>query len=206
MARMRWGLAMVVIATVSACGARSPYRVLPRNVRESVQRDFPDCRGRDVRGLDLGGSRYQVVACGLDLVYACAADRRRDCQIEGTGVVAVSGGGEVPAAYAQPQPQPMPVLQTTPTPTAQPTTTTPSREQVEQVIRAWLDTQRGAILGCTQTQAALVEVQWTAEGTPTIALGGEMHGSPGETCVVQHLAGVQFQNVGAAGELRHVIQ
>lgn len=203
---MRWGLAMFVIAAVSACGARSPYRVLPRNVRASVERDFPDCRGREVRGVDLGGSRYQVVACGLDVVYACAADRRRDCQMEGTGVVAVSGGGEVPAAYAQPQPQPVQVLQTTPTQTAEPAPAQPSREQVEQVIRTWLDTQRATILGCTQTQAALVEVQWTAEGAPTIALGGEMHGSPGETCVVQRLAGVQFQNVGTAGELRHVIQ
>ena len=232
-------VAMAALAIGTACGGR--YRGLPRNVRESVHRDYPDCRGRHVRGEDLGGGRYHVVACGLDVVYACATgphSRWQGCQMEGNGVV-VAGGGqpigvvvvtsgrEVPPAYAQAQPQPL-VLQTQPaeaqtvqtqtqpaqtqpaqTQPAQPAqqaAAQPSTEQVEGVIRQWLDSQRATILGCTQTQAALVEVAWTDAGVPTIALGGEMHGSPGEGCVAQQLAGVQFQNVGRAGQLRHVIQ
>ena len=226
------GLAVALAAfaiVITACGAGRRYRVLPRNVRESVHRDYPDCRGRHVRGENLGGGRYRVVACGLDVVYACATgphSRWRGCQMEGSGVVVAGAqpvgvvvvtttGGEVPPAYTQPQ---VMVLETQPAPAqSQPPTVqaeaapqqpaaAPSSEQVEGVIRQWLDSQRATILGCTQTQAALVEVSWTDAGVPTVALGGEMHGSPGESCVAQQLAGVQFQNVGRAGQLRHVIQ
>ena len=82
----------------------------------------------------------------------------------------------------------------------------PTREQVETGIRGWLDSQRTAILSCTQTEAALVDVAWTAEGTPGIALGGELHSTAGEQCVVAALGGVRFNTGGTEGTLRHVIQ
>jgi hypothetical protein len=222
------GLAVVIAALTLGvgCGRRSQYRTLPRNVRESVHRDYPDCRGRDMRGADLGDGRYRVVACGLDVIYECSAgphSRWRTCHLAGGAPgasVVYASGGEVPLAYQQPAPaaptatavvtvDPMapPPQPAAPTPSAAaPTAPTPGGEQVELALRGWLDTQRATILGCTGTPAALVEVAWTADGVPTIALGGEMHGTPAEACVVRSLPRVQLQNAGGPGALRHVIQ
>ncbi len=222
--------AVVLSFLAIACGHRGPrtasYPVLPRNVRESVHRDYRHCAGRDVRGMDLGNGQYRVLACGLDVVYACPIGRHsrwQTCQQAGGGmamvgaqpvtggatvtVYTVDGSGSVattaqPAVVATPAPAPATVQPTAPATTGP----VPTPEQVEAGVRQWIDSQRASILACTQTQAALVEVSWTTTGTPSVALGGELHGTPGEGCVATALSGVQFNSGGQAGALRHVVQ
>lgn len=209
-----WGallvLGAVALGTV-ACGRGDGLRRLPRYVTTSVHRDFPDCGRRDVRGRDLGGGRFEVVGCGMDIVYACPrhAARWRGCELEQQqqpayavvqqpmqqqpqgAVVVVTAGGQVEQQQ-----------QVLVTPQAQ----TPQQQATEATVRQWLDGSRAQILACTQTQAALIEVTWDATGVPTIMLGGEMRGTPGENCVRQQLGAVQFQNTGGPGQVRHVIQ
>lgn len=208
-------LGAMALGTV-ACGRGDGLRRLPRYVATSVQRDFPDCRGRHVRGRELGGGRYEVVDCGMNVVYACPrhAARWRGCELEQQqaqpvyavvqqpqqqqGVVVVTAGGQATGQTA--------TVLVPPPPQDTAGAQTPQQQATEATVRQWLDGNRGPILQCTQTQAALVEVVWTAEGVPTVALGGEMHGTPGEQCVVQALGSVQFQNTGGPGQVRHVIQ
>jgi len=88
----------MVAATAIACGGG--YPLLPRNVREAVHRDHPSCRGRHIRGLDLGDGRYQVLGCDLNVVYVCPTgphSRWRTCAPEQT-----AGGYAVATAPAQP--------------------------------------------------------------------------------------------------------
>lgn len=227
MHKERWvGIAVLAIASI-ACGSRGP-RVLPRTVRLSVQRDYPDCRGRDIRGYELGSHRYQVTGCGLDVVYLCPG-RRRPCVPEqaagayvvaappsaAIGVIVVTGGASGPETI-QTYPAQYPAgtasagATAAATASAGPTSSpapasAPSREQIEAGIGAWIDTHASEILQCTGTQAALIEVRWDASGAPAIALGGEMHGSPGEPCVQRVLSGVQLNVGGQAGSVRHVV-
>lgn len=205
-------LGTMALGTV-ACGRGDGLRRLPRYVTTSARRDFPSCGRGAVRGRELGGGRYEMIDCGVQVVYACPrhAARWRGCELEQQaqpvyavvqqpqpqqGVVVVTAGGQAE--------QPATVL--VPPPPQDPSTQTPQQQATEATVRQWLDGNRAAILQCTQTQAALVEVTWTAEGIPSVMLGGEMHGTPGEQCVVQALGSVQFQNTGGAGQVRHVIQ
>jgi len=223
---------VVALASVAsaACGSRSTqveYPVLPRNVRESVHRDHPDCRGREIRGLDLGNGYYRVLACGLDVVYVCPVgphSRWRPCYPDTRGGAATAAGSS----------QPTSVIIVTPNATSDTasaaqgtqsagvagasssgpiagggdatTSPVPTREEVEIAIRQWLDANRATILGCTGTAAAVVEVRWNAHGTPTIRLEGSLHRTPGERCVIQALSNAQFQVGGQAGRIQHVVQ
>lgn len=91
---MKASLLLLVAAAVSlgaGCGASDGLQSLPRYVARSMQRDFPECDRRDVRGIDLGGGRYRVVSCDMDVVYVCptAHARWRGCQLDQQGVYAV---------------------------------------------------------------------------------------------------------------------
>lgn len=94
----RWvGIALVAVTAV-ACGSR--YPLLPRHVRNAVHRDHPTCRGRHIRGLELGGERYQVLGCDLNVVYVCPSgphSRWGTCVPEPT-----AGGYAAATAPAQP--------------------------------------------------------------------------------------------------------
>lgn len=199
--------AVIALGTI-ACGRGDGLRRPPRYVATSVNRDFPQCGRRDVVGQDLGGGRFRIVACGMDVVYACPAQaaRWRGCNLEqqqmGYAVVqpqqqqvtVVSAGGDQGTATVLVPPPP------------QATAQTPQQQATESTVRQWLDGNRATILACTQTQAALIEMTWTAQGVPTISLGGEMQGTPGEQCVRSQIGSVQFQNTDGPGQLRHVVQ
>lgn len=90
---MRASLLLLVAATSldAGCGASDGLESLPRYVARSMQRDFPECDRRDARGIDLGGGRYRVVSCDMDVVYVCptAHARWRGCQLDQQGVYAV---------------------------------------------------------------------------------------------------------------------
>lgn len=216
---VRAAIAVAVAIVAVACGAAQyEGRTLPRNVRSAVQRDFPGCGGRHVRGEHLGGGRFHVLSCGLNVVYQCRRGRWGGCQLEQQMVVATAqpqAAGTVVVMGTAPQgglvitetqpAQQGQVVQAQPA-QAQPVAPTPEDDPVAIAVRGWLDAQRATILGCTQTQAALIEATWSAQGAIAVQLGGEMHGTPGEQCVVQHLSGVQLQNVTTAGTVRHVIQ
>lgn len=73
---------VIGLAALGGCGGRAN---LPRNVRESAHRDFPNCRGRDIEGevLDVAQNTYLVNACGVQVVYVCptgAHSRWRRCE------------------------------------------------------------------------------------------------------------------------------
>ena len=225
----RWvGVAMVVVTAI-ACGGR--YPLLPRNVRESVHRDHPTCRGRHIRGVDLGGGRYQVLGCDLNVVYVCPTgphSRWQSCMPEQTAggyavatapaqpvTIVVTGGVQgpqtiqsYPAQPAQAQAQP-PQAYAAPQAEAAPQAQAagvPTPEQIEAGVGQWIDSHRAEILACTGTPAALVEVAWDATGIPAVTLGGEMRGSQGEPCVAGVLSGVQLNVAGQPGSVRHVVQ
>ena len=169
----RWvGVAMVVVTAI-ACGGR--YPLLPRNVRESVHRDHPTCRGRHIRGVDLGGGRYQVLGCDLNVVYVCPTgphSRWQSCMPEQTAggyavatapaqpvTIVVTGGVQgpqtiqsYPAQPAQAQAQP-PQAQAYAAPQAQ-AAGVPTPEQIEAGVGQWIDSHRAEILACTGTPAA----------------------------------------------------
>jgi hypothetical protein len=213
----RWvGIAVVGITAI-ACAR---YPVLPRNVRESVHRDHPSCGGRHIRGLDLGGGRYQVLGCDLNVVYVCPTgphSRWRACMPEQTAggyaaatspaqpvTIVVTGGVQGPQTIQSYPAQPAP--QAAPPPAPAQAWAAPTAEQIEAGVGQWIDSHRAEILACTGTPAALVEVTWDATGIPAVALGGEMRGSPGEPCVAQVLSGVQLNVAGQPGSIRHVVQ
>lgn len=72
-------------------------------------------------------------------------------------------------------------------------------------LRAWLDTQRDAILACAERTTVVVTARWDAAGTVTVALGGELAGTPAEGCV-RSAVGAQHVPGGAAGEVRHLVR
>jgi hypothetical protein len=72
-------------------------------------------------------------------------------------------------------------------------------------LRAWLDAQRDAILTCTERTSVAVTARWDATGTVTVALGGELAGTPAEGCV-RSAVGAQQVPAGAAGEVRHLVR
>lgn len=234
MSTTRWMMIVgLTLSLATACGARDGFTArLPRNVRESAHRDFPEqCRGRGIRGRELGGGRFEIVCqdAAVHVVYACPGSRWGSCVVEQTsgGMVAigpqpqqpvlvqVTGGVAMqPGTTVQVTSAPsyttdgtgQPVAQAAVQPTAQPAGPAPTMAQIEAGIHGWIDSNRAAILACTQTPAALVDVSWTAQGVPAVALGGEMHGTAGEPCVQQTLANVVFSVGGQAGAIRHVVQ
>lgn len=222
------GTVALAFAALCACGPSVSDGMtarLPRNLRESVHRDHPTCRGRGIRGREIGPGQWEIDVCGAALAYyVCPTgpqSRWRRCTQQpatsGGQVVAaqpqptyvvVTGGAQgtqtIVAAAAPAAAAPAPT--SAPAPSASPPAAAPTMEQIEAAVRQWLDSHRAEILACTRTAAALVEVRWNAQGVPSVALGGEMHGSAGEPCVVQALSGVQFAVAGQAGAIRHVVQ
>jgi len=217
----RWlrglGLALLVVG----CGGS---RGMPRALSASIARDYPGCVGVPMRAVVLDPMHYEVLGCGIDVVYTCPRGARG--RAAACGQVGPMGGGPAAAqpyvlvqggtsgAETIPPPPPAYVGAAAPAPAApvQPTAQVtveappPTMDQIEAAVAQWLDQNRAAILGCTRTPAALVEVSWTAAGATSITLGGEMHGSPGEPCVVQALGSVRLHVGGQAGQTRHVVQ
>lgn len=72
-------------------------------------------------------------------------------------------------------------------------------------LRTWLDGQRDAILACTQRTNVVVTARWDATGTVTVALVGDLAGTPAEGCV-RSAVGAQHVTAGAAGEVRHLVR
>lgn len=72
-------------------------------------------------------------------------------------------------------------------------------------LRTWLDAQRDAILTCTERANVAVTARWDETGTVTVALGGDLAGTPADGCV-RSAVGAQHVAAGTAGELRHLVR
>jgi hypothetical protein len=82
-----------------------------------------------------------------------------------------------------------------------PDTSTQARE-----LRAAIDAHATDVLACTGTQRLGVRIEWTVDGTVTIALQGERAGTPEERCVREALTPhLRAPYVGNPGEIVHVV-
>ena len=72
-------------------------------------------------------------------------------------------------------------------------------------LRAWIEAQREAILGCAERPTVLVRARWDASGLVTLAFGGELAGTPADGCL-QSAAGAHRTTAGAAGTLSHLVR
>jgi len=72
-------------------------------------------------------------------------------------------------------------------------------------LRIWLDGQRDGILACTQSTNVVVVARWDAGGAVTVALVGDLAGTPAEGCV-RSAVGAQHLAASAAGEMRHLVR
>jgi len=55
-------------------------------------------------------------------------------------------------------------------------------------IRAWLDSQRDAILTCAERSTALVKARWSSTGDVSLGFGGDLAGRPPRAVFRAHLA------------------
>lgn len=72
-------------------------------------------------------------------------------------------------------------------------------------LRTWLDAQREAILACTERTTVVVTARWDASGAVSVALVGDLAGTPAEGCV-RSAVGWQRVTPSPAGELRHLVR
>jgi hypothetical protein len=72
----------------------------------------------------------------------------------------------------------------------------------EDALHAAIDLRRQGVADCTQ-QDVVVVAAWSADGTVTISLLGDLAGSTSEECVQAALADVQAQATGNSGAITH---
>ncbi len=168
-------LVVVSALTVMGCGVAGAAHTV--RVRYAAEYG---CAESSVTVASLAGNAYRARGCGPDVSYVCdvkAFDSDRTC---------IADSVQRPAAA---------VLNAAIVP--------PAADNAP--LRTWLDTQRDAILTCTARTTVAVTARWDATGTVTLALGGDLAGTPAEGCV-RSAVGAQHVPAGAAGEVLHLVR
>jgi hypothetical protein len=112
-----------------------------------------------------------------------------------------------PAALETEPTSPVPPPEPAPAPAEPEPAATASSERLaaEAELRAALDARSGAILACTGTPSAVLELRAEADGPMTLALRGALAGSPEEGCVRSAVGPLERPGGFGAGVLVHLV-
>jgi hypothetical protein len=76
----------------------------------------------------------------------------------------------------------------------------------ERALRAALDARREDALACASRDRLVVSATWTASGEVSLALSGDLAGSPEEGCVRAALGDLRAEGVTAPGTILHLLR
>ncbi len=112
-----------------------------------------------------------------------------------------------PPAASEPAPQaPATPTRSASTPAAPAPSASPEQQAAEAALRAALDARAAAILACTGTNGAVVELRAEAEGPLAVTLRGALAGSPEEGCVRSAVGALERPPALGAGTVVHLVE